>query len=410
MKKMTKKEVMKENGVYIRSYEGKDLIQIDGKDIKLKKYDFNLNYSLEIEKLENKILHNIKENRCSTNALINVSFKYGIAKTDDKEGMSTKQIREALYKEGFKLDGHRYVRYKRSASSAREGKCLFIRSDLYNMMMDWSRCGLDLDALGEQLPKLEAYISLTTSSIIDTMNIEPKNILLIDDFESCFEDTVMATTLDSSLNLSTKASKVKICNSIFDGESLIDIDLLPKRYKDKGGVQLRNRFFKGMAFNTNIQKFFNDNNITSIEQLNGKTIATKIEDIKFITTPSSIKYLAFGEFEKWLKNISNKWGICSTDNEKQKINNIDGLVNTHYQLLNTLNLKPNDISKLLEAEIDYVNKVINDEKVLLNHLEGDNDYDSVSNDILLEMLKHNPKIMNTSLFRGHLNDIKKSYA
>ena len=38
---------------------------------------------------------------------------------------------------------------------------------------------------------------------------------------------------------------------------------------------LRNRFFKTCAFNTNLQKWFEDNNIKEIRQLAGYTTARK---------------------------------------------------------------------------------------------------------------------------------------
>mgnify|MGYP006990124797 CR=1 FL=1 len=41
------------------------------------------------------------------------------------------------------------------------------------------------------------------------------------------------------------------------------------------------------------------NRISEVSQLNGITLATKIEDIKLITTPSSIKFCKFGKKDKW---------------------------------------------------------------------------------------------------------------
>ena len=148
----------------------------------------------------------------------------------------------------------------------------------------------------------EAYISLPTSSIIDTLDIKPENILVIRDWESEFYDNAVCTDLDKDGWLETKEKQMKISNSIWDGQSLIDISLMGK-YSDKGMLLLRNKFFKSCCFNTNIQKFFADNNITDISQLNGETIATDIKDIKLIATPSSIKFYKFGTLETWLHNI-----------------------------------------------------------------------------------------------------------
>lgn len=106
------------------------------------------------------------------------------------------------------------------------------------------------------------------------------------------------------------------------------------KYKGKGMLLLRNKFFKSCCFNTNIQKFFKDNNITEISQLNGQTIATDIKDIKIITTPSSIKYFKFGKLEDWFNNIYPYFGVVKYDKDTHYFNG--RMVQAHYQLLNTL--------------------------------------------------------------------------
>ena len=81
--------------------------------------------------------------------------------------MSVKKVREYVYKNGFHVDGVKYVRFKRSSGSARVGKCLFIDERLYDDMFELAKCGLDVNEGDEiDLASFEAYISLPTSSII----------------------------------------------------------------------------------------------------------------------------------------------------------------------------------------------------------------------------------------------------
>lgn len=148
---------------------------------------------------------------------------------------------------------------------------------------------------------MEAYIALTLSSIIDTIEIDPKSILVVDDYESVFKDRVIATRIVDD-GYGTDEEEVEICNSIWDGQSLIDKSILGD-YAKYGMVLLRKQFFKSCCFNTNIQEFFKDNNITEIKQLNGFTLAKSIEEIKLITTPSSIKFVKFGTIKQWLERI-----------------------------------------------------------------------------------------------------------
>ena len=66
-------------------------------------------------------------------------------------------------------------------------------------------------------------------------------------------------------DLCTDIDTTKIKNNLFDGESLLDKSIFEEYgYGDKATLQLRNRFFKGIGVNTDIQRFFRDNNITEI--------------------------------------------------------------------------------------------------------------------------------------------------
>lgn len=233
---------------------------------------------------------------------------------------SAKELRKWCYKNGFICNGINYCRFKRSSGSSRVGKCLFIDKRLYPDMHKSEQCGLDVqqgDAL--DLAAFEAYISLPTSSIIDTINIKPENFLVIDDYESIFEEEAVCTDLGNDGWLVTEEKKMKISNSIWDGQSLIDVSLMGE-YSSKGMILLRNKFFKSCCFNTNIQKFFKDNNITEISQLNGETIATDIKDIKVITTPSSIKFYKFGNLKTWFENIYQYFGVVKHDKDTHRIN------------------------------------------------------------------------------------------
>ena len=127
---------------------------------------------------------------------------------------SVADLRRELYENGFYCDGIKYIRFKRSSGSSRVGKCLFIDEKLYSKIHKWECCGLKIkDDSDIDLAAFEAYISLTLSSIIDTVEIKPENILVIDDYHSVFKDTAAAVTYDNG-NLHTSNEEVEIDNSI----------------------------------------------------------------------------------------------------------------------------------------------------------------------------------------------------
>ena len=175
------------------------------------------------------------------------------AKTNIGTVKNVAEIRDDLYENGFVCDGVHYVRFKRSAGSSRVGKCLFIDDRLYDAMHKWEMCGIKVqDGQEIDLAALESYIALTSSSIIDTIEIRPENILVIEDYESAFEDDVIATRVQEDGHLVSAPERVTIRNSIWDGQSLMDISLFGA-YNDRGMLLLRNRFFKSCCFNANIQ-------------------------------------------------------------------------------------------------------------------------------------------------------------
>lgn len=320
------------------------------------------------------------------------------------------ELREWLYKNGFVCDGIKYVRYKRSSGSSRVGKCLFVNEILYDRMTKWDRCGLTIkEGQPIDLAAYEAYISLPMSSIIDTLEILPQNILIIDDYESVFDDDVVAVEeIDGKLVANEKT--VKVTNSIWDGQSLMDVSLFEK-YPDKGMLLLRNRFFKSCAFNCNIQKWFEDNNITDIGQLNGFTLAKDVKDIKLITTPSSIKYLKFGTVEQWLNNIDSVFGIVKYEKSPHYFEG--RMVQTHYQLLNTLQMGYEEVESFLQQSFDYISYVRSDPDILRHHIAYPYSEMELTplvskNEIIFKLLGINNRFANTKLYHEFKNDLVRA--
>lgn len=324
------------------------------------------------------------------------------------------QARNLLYQNGFTCDGIHYVRFKRSSGSARVGKCLFIDEKLYARMHRWECCGLKIRK-GQKidLAAWESYISLTSSSIIDTLQILPENILVIHDYKSVFEDDVVATRAVDG-NLVTKEEHVTISNNIWDGQSLIDQTLMGM-YDCYGMVLLRNRFFKSCCFNTNIQQWFADHNITKLSQLNGYTRATRIEDVKLITTPSSIKYLKFGTLDQWLDHLEPTFGVVKHEKPTHYFNG--KFVQTHYQLINTLQLSEREMEELLAESLEYARLLRTDVAVMRHHLkfnldsEFENSYSPVQNknDIVFRMLDLNDQFEHTRIYEDFKKKLISAY-
>lgn len=328
--------------------------------------------------------------------------------------LTAAQLRNRLYQDGFVCDGIRFRRFKRSAGSGRVGKCLFIDEKLYPRMHKWEQCGLTIkDGQEMDLAGYEAYIALTLSSIVGIIPLRPENFLVIDDYSSIFKDKVIATRLGDDGWLTSKPEEVEVENSIWDGQSLIDRSAMGD-YKKYGMILLRNRFFKSACFNCNIQKFFEEHDITEVSQLNGFTLAQSVSDIKIITTPSSIKYVKFGSLEQWLQLLEEDGDFGVVKHEKPT-HFFDGrMVQIHYQLLNTLQMTQDDVDALVKPSLEYLQLIENDPAVLRYHIQypGEEkplDAAPSTNDIIYQMLGITDLFAQTKLYDDYRHDISKAF-
>jgi len=126
---------------------------------------------------------------------------------------------------------------------------------------------------------------------------------------------------------------------------------------------LRNKFFKSCAFRTKLQKWIDDKNIT-LEDLRNRgfiTLATDVSQIVMVTTPNSLKYLKFAgrlsekNIRKWADNSSNTFGVVKWDKSTKFFHG--DMVQSSYQLLNTLRLDKARVEELLKPSFDYISLI-----------------------------------------------------
>ncbi len=334
-----------------------------------------LDYSLDLIELEKaykricrkKFSFQDKSGNEYTLAVINVKFNYTY-KLQDGKPVKIKDLRTHFYENGFYLDGIHYVRYKRSAGSSREGKCLFIDERLYKAMSKWSSCGLKPQT---DLASWESYKALSLSSIKGTVEIPLDGILFVPDYKSTFTDEVVSIELQDR-KLTAEQKQTEITNDIWDGESLLDESVFINGYSDKHMLLLRNKFFKSCAFRTKLQKWIKDKNI-AIDDLKtrGFTLATDVSQIVMVTTPNSLKYLKFvgglteKNIRKWIESADNTFGVVKWDKNTRFFHG--DMVQSSYQLLNTLGLDKAQAEELLKPSFDYISLIRNDVEFMRYH-------------------------------------------
>ena len=356
-----------------------------------------------------------------TLAVVNVKFNF-IHRSENGKTVKIKQLREYFYENGFHIDGIHYVRYKRSAGSSREGKCLFIDERLYKAMAKWSECGLKPKT---NLASWESYKALSLSSLKGMVNIPLEGILFVPDYKSVFTDEVVSVEIqDGALTAAHK--QTEITNDIWDGESLLDESVFRGNYADKHMLLLRNKFFKSCAFRTKLQKWFQDKNIT-LKELKSRgfvTLAADINQIVIVTTPNSLKYLKFAggfterNIRKWMENINDTFGVVKWDKCTRFFHG--KMVQSSYQLLNTLGLTETQAAELLQPSIDYISLLRKDVDFMRYHFtdafarEKDDEEtvrpDGVADraDVIFTLMHKCPHFDETELYANFRNDVVKS--
>lgn len=355
------------------------------------------------------------------------------ANEDKWKEVSNNDLRKKLYSDGFTYNGVEYVVYKRSSAKSRIGQCLFIKKELYEPMIKWSRMGIEFRNRpkedGIDFPSLLAYESLVGSSIESAVKINPNNILMIEDVESVFTRTANVVRTGSNGYLYSFKEGATIKNSLFDGEALLDVSYFPT---GKSMMLLRNHMFKSAAFNCNIQQFLKDNCPAEINYdewqipsmfKNEKMFA---KDIHLITTPSSLKALKFSKvlgselkmWRHWKKVVIQDgciFGVCKSEKKSKQGYDSEGKIvqQTSYQMLNSLPMTKNDVEKFTELENHFIDKLKNDDEFFVSHIRQ-NANDINCNEMFADLYDINSDIVHTKLFRkfrkeivsGHVTHIK----
>ena len=357
-----------------------------------------------------------------TLAVINVKFNY-VLKDESGENvlMNLKELRQYFYNNGFVLDGARYVRYKRSSGSSRQGKCLFIDERMLSHMEKWGECGL---TASKDLASWEAYKSLSLSSIHGVVHIPLEGIVFIPDYTSEFDEEVISVE-EKDGRLFSKKRKVTVKNDIWDGQSLLDESLFAGEFADRHMLLLRNKFFKSCAFKTKLQKWFADKNITSVETLKNRgfiTFATDIRQIVMVTTPNSMKFLKFmqGKFtqeniQKWINKVDGDFGVVKYDKRTKFFGG--KMVQTSYQFINTLGMDEAQAEKFLQPSHDYLATIRTDYDFMRYHftdaykreIDGaqDEKTDGLAErgDVFFRLMQVNYAFKDTKLYYRFRNDV-----
>lgn len=472
-----------------------------GKDIELASNDNRLRYSgsvtdslmsrklrtLASEKKDKTAFRTVGESDY-TDLIINVKFKQDIMIPDKKPKMgydteknkivqlegkkmkrfiTKKKLRKMAYRDGLTINGIHYVNYQRTSSKARTGNCLFIDERYFDEMNEWQNLGIPFDKMIRSNDKehpnpfmdadivgIRSYQSLTSSSIMGDMRIDPYSILLIDDVSGQYTmDCNVVKLVDKELK-AVREPYTQVTD-LWDGQSLLDSSLFKKgkyavkkgneikveTYKDYGFILLRNHFFKTAVFNTNLQDYFaerfkGEENPVIYDSFGNPFNPKKV---MMVTTRNSVKIFKFADIicaycvperektrlhelqeklecaneneEKSLKRelkkeqerltwnwyrkkIKNqKFGCCKTEH-KSKFGDKQQL---WYQVIGSLNFNKDELAALAKNQIDEIN-LMKEHVAWFKRQMGLRVNENVGNTMMIELLQVNDDVARTKWY------------
>lgn len=337
--------------------------------------------------------------------------------------MSKDQIRKIFYTNGVDITYYKknkstgelipeIVHYRmlyRNPSKAKQGSVMFIRDSLYDIAYDWITMGIGklLPQHNAKIVEISAYAPLSTSAIEGTVHIPVENVLILRDQDSFFHtiaDIVRAEDYEITLRNGEKETRKRctvtreptdVKNTLWDGMALIESSTMPEFCN--GMALLRNHFFKACAFRSHIQLFFQDYcsshgiDYSTYEITDMFGIPHLAKNIQMITTDNAIKWKKFVDligngdltiaYNYWKSRINSDdsiWGIVKSDHPSK----LGSVQQMSYQMINTLPCTADDIQKIAQTSVDYVEllKTSNDEfaKFLRKNATAVNHYEMLA--------------------------------
>ena len=353
-------------------------------------------------------------------------FKQMLQNTEDKKDLfcerTKEEIRELFYENGVevlhmtqKKDGTikttKTVHYKmlyRSTGKAKSGECMFICDRLYDKAIKFIRMGLKMPKENAPIVEMSAYSSLVASTIVDTLSINPKNILILNDVDSFFKTNIISVETNKNKEcVAIEKENYNLKNTIFDGQGLIDESIFPKW--GEGYVLLRHHMCKMACFKSKIQKFFKDYYGDDYENAKVKDMFGNehyVKDVRLITTDNAMKWLKFNvSYEDWCNKVFENgcnFGIVKTAH-KSKLGEVQKM---SYQMVNSLDM--DIMPNVVEESVKFINLLKTNTDVFIQYLK-DNQNFSNDYEVLVALYEQNNDFERSEYFRNRRYEIIKSY-
>ncbi|MDF1496320.1 hypothetical protein [Caproiciproducens sp. CPB-2] len=315
----------------------------------------------EIKKI--KKLENTQENRNALLAKINELDEY-LFVPEVISVTSYKKDYSRFAKKGFYYDGKLYTRYCASSGNLKSNTALFMLDDVNKAVSDVFACGhKDISKSEEVIPeKYGAYKGLTTSGI--NFITLPK-VVVIPDFEEITPkgkvNFVEKNIIDGQVEYKVVPKDFDSILNSFDGMGLISSAKVGQYCTELGldyepaALNIRAIGVKGLLINFDFHELAKENNIIWIKNLKGDLVNINNYDVLLTASQWKLHGLYdddWGAFDRVQQDNDLVWGVQRVTPKQD-----DDTVKLNYQLVQSSNLKDDDIEELLKPTKELFTKL-----------------------------------------------------
>lgn len=272
------------------------------------------------------------------------------------------QVFNNIVKQGFMLDGEKYIFLTASAGQIRTKRALFIRESAFKRIEPKLMCGLTIDSINQQgginPNKFCAYLALMNSAtdVWDGFNID--KAIVVDDFETAVPglvDHIDATTYE------IKREQADTVIPHMDGCGIM---------LDKPTRMVRGPWIKGLLVYFPFDRFLREQCTQEqwwVTDIYGVRHNVVLEDIRYIFTKSQFKlakyYKSWQQYKDWFKAYGCEMSYCNMEEvyvPKSRIN---------YQMLQTLSdMTDGEIERITAKTVEEIQSIGQDYQVTMRLL------------------------------------------
>ena len=263
-----------------------------------------------------------------------------------------------LARNGFYVNGIRFVRLSASAGQLRRNSALFCSDKYFDQLYKILMCGIDEKVKEINLGKLTAYFALATSSILW---VDTPRVCVIKDFETLIPNQKIDWVVKDENGVGHIEERVMdVTLNSGDGQGLIDPNMATRWAKNMcldyvpSSFVTRSVFVKGNLVPFDFREYAHRNGIDRIYDRWGT--GYDIDEIDVLLSESQFKmYKYYGNWQEYLSYAEKggiKWGVARYNKKYD-----DEYIQSNYQHEQSCSWSKDDVHKFIAPTVEWIRNI-----------------------------------------------------